>query len=120
MSQSRVENNLELGQLFPLTTKASLAGIGVALQPIEIWKPAWKFRNRSTHIGNQLEYKGAKMIFRQSNHLVVDKASVNQLGGADTLIEQVAWKDLGGSAVTHGCHHFRDPAALAFLESRLR
>ena len=43
MSQSRVENNLELGQLFPLTTKASLAGIGVALQPIEIWEPAWKF-----------------------------------------------------------------------------
>ena len=60
------------------------------------------------------------MSFRQPNHLVVDKASVNQLGGADTLIEQVAWKDLGGSAVTHGCRYFRDPAALAFLESRLR
>ena len=83
-------------------------------------EPAWKFWNRSTHIGDQLEYKNAKMIFRPPNHLVFDKACMNQLGRADTLIEQVARKDLGESAVTHPCRYFRDPGALAFLESRLR
>jgi len=60
------------------------------------------------------------MISREPNHLVFDKASMNQLGRADTLIEQVARKDFGESAVTHHCRYFRDPGALAFLESRLR
>lgn len=120
MSQSRVENNLELEQLFPLTTKASMAGIGVAFKPDEIREPAWKFWNRFTHIGDQLKYKGAEMIFQQPNDLVVDKASMNQLGGVGSLIPQVAWKDLGESAVTHHCRYFRDPGALAFLEARLR
>ena len=120
MSQSRVKNNLQLEQLFPLPTQATLAGIGVTFKPDEVAQPAWKFWNRFTHIGDQLKYKGADMIFQQPNDLVVDTESMNQLGGAGQLIAQVAWKDLGESPHTHHCSYFRDVQALAFLDGLLR
>jgi hypothetical protein len=36
MSQSRVDNNLELAQLFPLPTQARLSGIGVVFKPDDV------------------------------------------------------------------------------------
>jgi pimeloyl-ACP methyl ester carboxylesterase len=119
MSQSRVDNNLELAQLFPLPTQARLSGIGVTFKPDEVNQPLWKFWNRFTHIGDQLKYAGADLIFRQPNDLVVDTASMNQLGPG-VLIPAIDWRDLGERAQTHHCSYFRDADALAFLDERLR
>ena len=119
MSQSRVDNNLELAQLFPLPTQARLSGIGVTFKPDEVNQPLWKFWNRFTHIGDQLKYAGADLIFRQPNDLVVDTASMNQLG-PNALIPAIDWRDLGERAQTHHCSYFRDADALAFLDERLR
>lgn len=119
MSQSRVGNNLELENLFPLPARAKLFAIGVTFEPDEVREPAWKFWNRFSNVVDQAKYLGADLIFRQPNDLVVDTSSMNQLG----LVQQIAspaWKDLGKSAVTHHCSYFRDPAVIAFLDQKLR
>lgn len=119
MSQSRVDNNLELERLFPLPGAARLAGIGVVFEPDEVREPVWKFWRRFSHVADQAKYLGAELIFRQPNDLVVDHLSMNQLGHA-ARITGADWKDLGRRAGTHHCSYFRDADALAFLDQRLR
>lgn len=119
MAQSRVENNLELAQLFPLPGAVRMAGVGGTFRPDESKQPLWKFWNRFSHLGDQLKYAGADLIFRQANDLVVDRASMNQLGGPHALIPAADWLDLGERPHTHHCSYFRDTDVLAFLEQRL-
>ena len=119
MAQSRVQNNLELEQLFPLPAGGPrLSGIGVSFVPDESREPVWKFWRRFSNIGDQLKHAGADIIFRQPNDLVVDKASMNQLGRPEAVIPD--WCDLGERPGTHHCSYFRDPDALEFLDRRLR
>jgi pimeloyl-ACP methyl ester carboxylesterase len=119
MSQSRVANNLELERLFPLPTKARLAGIGVIFKPDEVREPIWKFWNRFSNVVDQAKYYGAELIFRQPNDLVVDADSMNQLGMLDRITGG-NWKFLGEASHTHHCSYFRNPDAIAFLQSRLQ
>lgn len=121
MSQSRVDNNLELGSLFPLDhPTAKLAAIGVTFKPNEVNEPVWSFWRRFTHIGDQIKYAGADLIFQQANDLVVDALSMNELGRGTLRIVAPDWKDLGEKPDTHHCNYFRDGEVLAFLDQRLR
>lgn len=119
MAQSRVDNNLELRELFPLEHKATLAAVGVAFKPDEVKEPVWKFWQRFSNLGDQLKYAGADLIFRQPNDLVVDTSAMSALG--QTLrMAPGDWYDLGERAHTHHCNYFRDADVLKFLDGRLR
>jgi predicted TPR repeat methyltransferase len=68
---------------------------------------------------DQAKYYGAELIFQQPNDLVVDADSMNQLGALERITNG-NWKFLGESGHTHHCSYFRNPDAIAFLESRLQ
>lgn len=118
MSQSRVDNNLELDSLFPLQHLASLAAIGGTFRPDESRQPIWKFWRRFTNIGDQLKYAGADVIFQQPNDLIVDTVSMKALGRGTMGITD--WRNLGETATTHHCNYFRDAEVLRFLDERLK
>lgn len=119
MSQSRVDNNLELRRLFPLPTTARLSGVGVSFQPDETKQPLWKFWSRFSHLADQAKYYGAELVFGQPNDLVVDTDSMNRLGDA-LRIPGADFRLLQDHAGTHHCNYFRNPEAVDFLERRLR
>ena len=119
MSQSRVDNNLELRRLFPLPTSARLSGVGVSFQPDEVQQPLWKFWSRFSHLADQARYLGAELVFGQPNDLVVDTDSMNRLGDG-LRIPGADFRLLKDRAGTHHCNYFRNAEALDFLERRLR
>lgn len=118
LAQGRVGNNLELDQLYPLPTRADVRAIGGSFKPREVGEPLWKLWNRVTHIKDQAKYYGAHLIFGQPNDLVVDCASMNQLG--KRTLAQPHWVDLGESATTHHCNYFQDADVLSWLDAHLR
>lgn len=118
LAQGRVGNNLELDQLYPLPAGAEVHAIGGSFRPAEADEPLWKFWKRVTHLKEQALYYGADLIFDQPNDLVVDSASMNQLGAQ--LLAPPQWQDLGVSAETHHCNYFQDTRVLAWLDARLR
>jgi pimeloyl-ACP methyl ester carboxylesterase len=116
LSQSAVDNNLELDKLFPLSSMAELSAVGAEFEPDVVREPAWKFWNRFTRIADQAKYYGAKMIFDQPNDLVVDTGSMFLLG-SDTADHVLL---LGGTSNTHHCSYFRNQEVIDFLHWRLR
>ena len=120
MAQSRVGNNLEIERLFPLPTTARLSGIGCEFRPDEVQEPVWKFWKRFSHLGDQIKYAGADIIFGQRNDLVVDVDSMNQLGRPDRRLPDVDWHDLGASPRTHHCSYFRDERVITLLRDALQ
>jgi len=118
LAQGRVNNNLELAQLYPLPTGAELRAIGGSFQPAEVNEPLWKLWKRVTHLKGQAMYYGADLIFDQPNDLVVDSASMNRLG--DTVLAAPQWENLGISAETHHTNYFQDLRVLEWLDRRLR
>jgi len=118
LAQGRVTNNLELAQLYPLSTGAELRAIGGSFMPSEVNEPLWKLWKRVTHLKGQAMYYGADLIFDQPNDLVVDSASMNRLG--DTVLAAPQWEDLGVSAETHHTNYFQDLRVLNWLDRRLR
>lgn len=121
LAQGRVDNNLELAQLWPLrdaATGVDVRAIGGSFKPAEADEPLWKLWKRMTHLKEQALYHGADLIFDQPNDLVVDSASMNQLGSSALVAPQ--WEDLGVSAQTHHCSYFQDTRVLTWLDARLR
>ncbi|MBL8276302.1 MAG: hypothetical protein JNL93_06370 [Pelomonas sp.] len=118
LAQGRVANNLELAQLWPLSTRAEVRAIGGSFLPTEVNEPLWKVWKRVTHLKGQAMYYGADLIFDQPNDLVVDSVSMNQLG--PTVLGAPQWEDLGPSATTHHCSYFQDLRVLAWLDRQLR
>lgn len=121
LAQGRVDNNLELEQLWPLRGAAAgvdVRAIGGSFKPAEADEPLWKLWKRMTHLKEQALYHGAELIFDQPNDLVVDSVSMNQLGGSVLVAPQ--WQDLGRSAETHHCNYFQDLRVLTWLDARLR
>ena len=118
LSQGRVGNNLELAQLYPLPTGPEVRAIGGSFMPSEANEPLWKLWKRVTHLKGQAMYYGADLIFDQPNDLVVDSASMNQLG--DLALAAPQWEDLGVSAETHHTNYFQDLRVLNWLDRRLR
>ncbi|RZA30801.1 MAG: hypothetical protein EOP02_00275 [Proteobacteria bacterium] len=119
MSQSRVENSIELSRLFPLPGATSFAGIGAQFKPNAVSQPIWKFWERFSNLTDQARYYGAEVIFGQPNDLVVDTSAMNQLGPTVSIAldDFLLLKD---STETHHCSYFRNPQAIQFLSSRLK
>lgn len=118
LAQGRVGNNLELAQLWPLTTGAEVHAIGGSFQPDPTDEPLWKFWKQLDSLKQQAMYRGAGLIFDQPNDLVVDSASMNKLG--DQVLAGPQWQDLGVSAQTHHTNYFQDLRVLSWLDGRLR
>lgn len=116
-SQQRISNNLEIAQLFshPWQTDAQLSAIGVRFQPKESLE-GWKFWRRFTHVGQQVAYSAADLVFPGGNDLVVDVDAMSQLGELKNITD---FRDLGTSDVTHHCSYFRDADVIAFLKKQL-
>jgi hypothetical protein len=118
LAQGRVGNNLELAQLWPLTTSADVRAIGGSFKPDPADEPLWKFWKHLEGLKQQAMYRGAGLIFDQPNDLVVDSASMNQLG--EKVLAKPEWEDLGPSAQTHHTNYFQDLRVLNWLDGRLR
>lgn len=118
LAQGRVGNNLELNQLYPLPATVDVRAIGGSFKPAEVDEPLWKLWKRVTHVKDQAKYYGANLIFGQPNDLVVDSASMNQLG--DLTLAAPHWEDLGVSAQTHHCNYFQDERVLDWLDGWLK
>ncbi|MCY4753138.1 esterase/lipase family protein [Pelomonas aquatica] len=121
LAMGRVDNNLELAQLWPLQGSASgvdMRAIGGSFRPAEVNEPLWKLWKRVTHVKGQALYYGADLIFDQPNDLVVDTAAMNRLGPLTLAAPQ--WEDLGVSAETHHTNYFQDLRVLNWLDRRLR
>jgi len=118
LSQGRVNNNLELEQLYPLPGGTEVRAIGGSFMPAEVNEPLWKLWKRVTNLKGQAMYYGADLIFDQPNDLVVDSASMNRLG--DLTLAAPHWEDLGVSAETHHTNYFQDLRVLSWLDGRLR
>ncbi|MFN3302415.1 MAG: esterase/lipase family protein [Roseateles sp.] len=118
LAQGRVANNLELAQLWPLPASVDVRAIGGSFQPHEADEPLWKLWKRVTQLKTQALYQGADLIFDEPNDLVVNHASMNQLGPLRLAAPQ--WQDLGRSAETHHCNYFQDLRVLTWLDARLR
>lgn len=118
LSQGRVNNNLELDQLYPLPGGTDVRAIGGSFMPSEVNEPLWKLWKRVTNLKSQAMYYGADLIFDQPNDLVVDSASMNKLG--DLTLAAPQWEDLGVSAQTHHTNYFQDLRVLTWLDGRLR
>lgn len=118
LAQGRVTNNLELAQLYPLPGGVDVHAIGGSFVPAEVNLPLWRLWQRVTQLKDQALHRGADLIFQQPNDLVVDSASMNQLGA--TPLAAPHWQDLGASAETHHCNYFQDLRVLTWLDARLR
>ncbi|MFG6485575.1 esterase/lipase family protein [Roseateles sp. BYS78W] len=118
LAQGRVNNNLELAQLYPLPVGVEVRAIGGSFMPSEVNEPLWKFWKRVTNLKGQAMYYGADLIFDQPNDLVVDSAAMNRLG--DLTLAAPQWEDLGVSAETHHTNYFQDLRVLSWLDGRLR
>jgi hypothetical protein len=118
LAQGRVANNLELAQLYPLPGGVDVHAIGGSFVPAEVNQPLWTLWQRVTQLKDQALHRGADLIFQQPNDLVVDSASMNQLGTTPLAAPQ--WQDLGASAETHHCNYFQDLRVLTWLDARLR
>jgi len=118
LAQGRVGNNLELAQLWPLTTTAEVRAIGGSFRPDAADEPLWKFWKHLEGLKQQAMFRGAGLIFDQPNDLVVDSASMNQLG--EQVLAKPAWEDLGVSAQTHHTNYFQDLRVLNWLDGRLK
>lgn len=117
-TQQAVGNNLDLRQLFAdqWLCQPQMSGIGVSFQPDESKEPLWKFWKRFTHLGAQLKYAAADLVFPGPNDLVVDVDSMFRLGEA----ANIAFDDLGVSPTTHHTNYFRDERVVDLLATRLR
>ena len=118
LAQGRVNNNLELEQLYPLPGGTDVCAIGGSFMPSEVNEPLWKLWKRVTNLKSQAMYYGADLIFDQPNDLVVDSASMNKLG--DLTLAAPHWEDLGVSAQTHHTNYFQDLRVLSWLDGRLK
>jgi pimeloyl-ACP methyl ester carboxylesterase len=119
MAQARVANNLERESLFAdrWVVEPALSGVGVSFLPDESREPVWKFWKRFSHVSDQIKAAGADLIFQAPNDLVVDRATMFQLGSTQQLADVL---DLGVSAHTHHCNYFRNAQVLDFVGERLR
>lgn len=111
-AQQRVENNLELEQLFalPWRGKPQLVGVGASFVPDESLQ-GWKFWRRFTRLKDQALYAAADLVFEDENDLVVDRAAM----AGPEVQPRVALTELVPGPTTHHTSYFRDPEVLKLL-----
>ena len=115
VSQSRVKNNLELQRLFALdwAKKLELYAVLSDYEPTGSPEPWWKFWNHFRTIPGRVADSAADVIFEGPNDLVVDTASMTQLGAF--TVPKSNRLDLTGPQSVHHCSYFRDARTVDFL-----
>ncbi len=116
-TQQLVRNNSEVRQLFadPWLCTPKMFGIGASFQPDESAQPIWKFWRRFSHIGDQLKYGAADLVFPGPNDLVVDVDSMFRLGEGGNI----TFEPLGVGPTTHHTNYFRDERVIGYLGDQL-
>lgn len=116
-TQQLVKNNGDVRQLFadPWLCTPKMSGIGAAFQPDESAQPIWKFWRRFSHIGDQIKYGAADLVFPGPNDLVVDVDSMFRLGEGGNI----AFEALGVGPTTHHTNYFRDERVIGYLGDQL-
>lgn len=116
-TQQRVRNNNDVRQLFaaPWLSAPKMFGIGASFQPDESAQPIWKFWRRFSHIGDQVKYGAADLVFPGPNDLVVDVDSMFRLGEGGNI----TFEALGTGPTTHHTNYFRDERVIEFLGDQL-
>lgn len=111
-AQQRVDNNLELEQLFalPWRGQAELVGVGASFLPDESTQ-GWKFWRRFTHLKDQALHSAADLVFEGENDLVVDRAA---MAGPESP-PRVNLTELVPGPGTHHTSYFRDARVLKLL-----
>jgi pimeloyl-ACP methyl ester carboxylesterase len=114
-SQSRVQNNFELLRLFADQWANSLALHSVSSdyappQTVDAW---WKFWQYFRQIPGRVAEWGADAIFDGPNDLVVDTASMTELGAFS--IPTARRLVFPPAKAVHHCSYFRQPETLKFL-----
>jgi pimeloyl-ACP methyl ester carboxylesterase len=119
VSQSRVKNNLELQRLFAQdwAKKLDLYAVLSDYEPTGSAEPWWKFWNHFRSIPGRIIDSAGDAIFDGPNDLVVDTASMTQLGALS--IPAANRLDLTGPQSVHHCSYFRDARTVDFLTTVL-
>jgi pimeloyl-ACP methyl ester carboxylesterase len=114
-AQSRVSNNGELTRLFDddWMKHYELHAVLANYEPKTDPAPWWKFWRHFRDLPGRAADWGADAIFDGPNDLVVDTASMTQLGSA--AIPKARRLEFPGDAAVHHCAYFRQPKTLAFL-----
>ncbi len=112
-TQQLVKNNMDVQQLFsdPWLCTPKMSGIGASFQPDESAQPIWKFWKRFSHVGDQIKYGAADMVFPGPNDLVVDVDSMFRLGEGGNI----TFEALGAGPTTHHTNYFRDKRVIEYL-----
>lgn len=116
-TQQLVKNNNDVRQLFaaPWLSSPQMSGIGASFQPDESAQPIWKFWRRFSHIGDQVKYGAADLVFPGPNDLVVDVDSMFRLGEGGNI----TFEALGVGPTTHHTNYFRDERVIGYLVDQL-
>jgi pimeloyl-ACP methyl ester carboxylesterase len=115
VAQSRDASNFELERLYnsDWATKLQIHAVQSNYEPPENVDPWWKFWSRFRQIPGQLANFGADKVFAGPNDLVVDFASMTQMGAFTIPVDNRL--DLTDERSVHHCAYFRQVKTIAFL-----
>jgi pimeloyl-ACP methyl ester carboxylesterase len=120
VAQSRDASNEELERLYrsDWAAKLSIHAVQSNYEPPENIEPWWKFWSHFRQLPGRVADFGADRLFAGPNDLVVDVASMTQLGS--TAIPLKNRLDLSDARSVHHCGYFRQPRTIGFLTSVLK
>jgi pimeloyl-ACP methyl ester carboxylesterase len=115
VAQSRDASNFELERLYSSdwASKLRIHAVQSNYEPPENVDPWWKFWSRFRQIPGQLANFGADKVFAGPNDLVVDFASMTQMGVFTIPIDNRL--DLTAERSVHHCAYFRQKKTVEFL-----
>lgn len=119
-AQSRVGNNFELQRLFAKDwgKHYDLHALHSNYEPAVTVDPLWKFWKHFRQMPERALDWGTDVIFDGPNDLVVDTASMIQLG--NVLVPKACQLEFDGPAAVHHCAYFRQPRTFQFLKGVLK
>lgn len=115
VAQSRDASNFELERLYASdwASKLRIHAVKSNYEPPENVDPWWKFWTRFRELPGKLANFGADKVFDGPNDLVVDFASMTQMGGFTIPVGNCL--DLTSERSVHHCAYFRQKQTIAFL-----
>ena len=115
VAQSRDASNFELERLYASdwASKLQIHAVQSNYEPPDNVDPWWKFWTRFRQLPGQLANFGADKVFGGPNDLVVDFASMTQMGQFMIPIDNRL--DLTDERSVHHCAYFRQKKTIEFL-----
>jgi pimeloyl-ACP methyl ester carboxylesterase len=115
VAQSRDRSNYELERLYASdwASKLQIHAVQSNYEPPENVEPWWKFWTRFRQLPGQAVNFGADKLFGAENDLVVDFASMTQMGQYTIPVDNRL--DLTEERSVHHCAYFRQKKTIEFL-----